>query len=319
MRLTVRLISDEFTNQHTVMIRTLLLVMLALLAYGKSQAQALTGQRGHGQAYEVLGTEVWEVADPASGRSYQVFVALPKSYANEPKRRYPTLYVTDADYAFPIIKQLARRLDGNGPKLQEFILVGLSYALGDDAMASRRRDYTPTVAGAHDAPAGATHGQSAKYIGYLQSSVLPFVAKRYRTDESRRLFLGHSYGGLLGAHILFSSPTLFSGYILGSPSFWYDQHVMERMEANYARRHQDLNASVLIYVGEYEDMKAGDARFATRYNMVQDAKRMARSLRSRNYPSLRLKLEVLNDEDHLSVAPRGFTKGLKFLLGIDTP
>ena len=35
---------------------------------------------------------------------------------------------------------------------------------------------------------------------------------------------------------------------------------------------------------------------------------------SRSYPSLRIKLDVLNDEDHLSVAPRGFTKGLQFLL-----
>jgi hypothetical protein len=39
-----------------------------------------------------------------------------------------------------------------------------------------------------------------------------------------------------------------------------------------------------------------------------------RALEARRYPSLRIELEVLNDEDHLSVAPRGFMHGLKALL-----
>jgi hypothetical protein len=61
-------------------------------------------------------------------------------------------------------------------------------------------------------------------------------------------------------------------------------------------------------------MKPGDPRYAKRYNMVSDAKKMERALNPRSYPSLRIKLDVLNDEDHLRVAPRGFTRGLKFLL-----
>ena len=112
---------------------------------------------------------------------------------------------------------------------------------------------------------------------------------------------------------------MFSGYLLGSPSLWYDRHVIEKFERTYAASHQDLAASVYMYVGEYEDIKPGDPRFATRYNMVTDARRLQRSLDSRRYPSLRIKLDVLNDEDHLSVAPRGFTHGLKFLLGSPAP
>ncbi|MBB5736386.1 hypothetical protein FHT09_002126 [Xanthomonas arboricola] len=43
------------------------------------------------------------------------------------------------------------------------------------------------------------------------------------------------------------------------------------------------------------------------------------TLRAAQYPSLQLELEVLNDEDHLSVAPRGITHGLKFLLSTKAP
>ena len=280
-------------------------------------ASALEGQRGQGKAYEIIGSEVWDVADPVSGRTYQVFVALPPSYAKSPERRYPVLYVADAGYGFPIIRQIGRRLNDGAQKVEEFILVGLSYAVGEEGMPSRRRDYTPTPAGAHDAPPDAVHGEGDAYMAYLRSQVFPFVGTKYRVDEARRLFLGHSYGGLLGTQILLTEPEMFSGYILGSPSLWYDQNIMDEFEHKYAKVHQDLPASVYLYVGEYEDMKAGDARYAKRYNMVSDAKKMVRALSSRDYPSLRIKLEVLNDEDHLSVAPRGFTHGLKFLLGTE--
>lgn len=272
-------------------------------------------QRGEGQPYEVAGSEVWSVPDPVSGRDYQVFVALPPSYDEQPERRYPVLYVTDADYAFPLIRQISRRLNVEGPRVEEFILVGLSYAKGEGGMQSRRRDYTPTPNGPSNAPADAVHGGGAEYIGYLREQVLPFVAGRYRSDESRRLFLGHSYGGLLGAQILLSEPAMFSGYVLGSPSFWYDRRHMERFEAAYAAGHDDLPASVYMYVGQYEAMKPGDPRYAREVDMVADARRMERALRSRGYPSLEVRLDVLNDEDHLSVAPRGFTLALDRLLG----
>lgn len=260
--------------------------------------------------YEVIGSEVWNVPDPASKRDYQVFVSVPPSYSENPSRRYPVLYVTDADYAFPVVRSIARRLNVERPQVDEFILVGLSYALGEGGMPSRRRDYTPTPRGPSTAPADAVHGKGDAYIAYLRDEVIPFVASRYRTDEAQRMFLGHSYGSLLGAQILFTQPEMFSGYVLGSPSFWYDGNVMEKFEQKYASRNQDLDASVYMYVGEYEQRK-----FGKREDMVPDARRMEEALQARNYPSLRLKLDVLNGEDHESVAPRGFTHGLKFLVG----
>ncbi|XEA90447.1 alpha/beta hydrolase [Xanthomonas sp. DAR 80977] len=272
-------------------------------------ASVAGGQRGEGKPYEIADSQVWNVPDPVSGRDYQVFVALPRSYADDPGRRYPVLYVTDADYSFPLVRQIARRLNGEGPAIDDFVLVGLSYAIGDEPMPSRRRDYTPTPEGGADAPPDATHGKAGDYLAYLRSQVLPFVAQRYRTDERRRLFLGHSYGGLLGTQILLSAPETFSGYILGSPSYWYGEHVMQGQEKAFAATHKDLPAQVYMYVGEYEQR-----RYGQNYDMVSDAQAMTQTLRGRRYPSLQLQLDVLADEDHLSVAPRGFTHGLKYLL-----
>jgi len=277
-------------------------------------ATGAPAQRGGGQAYELLGTEVWDVPDPATGRTYQLFVSLPASYGKEPQRRYPVLYVTDADYAFPVVRQIARRLNVEGPKIEEFILVGLSYAKGDDAVASRRRDYTPTPNGPSSAPADAKHGEGAKHQAWLRDRALPFVNGRYRTEPGRSILLGHSYGALLATQILFSEPEMFGGYVLGSPSLWYDKRHMFGIEAAYAAKHHDLKANIFLYTGEYEAVRKGDARFNQETDLVADSRAFAAVLRKRGYPGLVLEDEVLNGEDHVSVAPRGFTRALKVLL-----
>ncbi|WP_231689382.1 alpha/beta hydrolase [Achromobacter piechaudii] len=273
-------------------------------------------QPGGGLPYEIADSEVWDVPDPVSQRGYQVFVALPPSYTKQPQRQYPVLYVTDADYAFPIIRQLGRRLNVEGPKIEEFILVGLSYGKGEDGGTSRQRDYTPTPNGPSTAPPNAVHGQARAYQQYLRDQVKPFIANRYRADPARTIFLGHSYGALLGTQILFTEPGLFSSYILGSPSLWYDKRHAFKLEAAYAKQNQDLRAKVFLYVGAFEALRKGDRRYNQTVDMVADNRALEAALQSRNYPSLTLKSAVLNDEDHLSVAPRGFTQGLKYLLPV---
>ncbi len=306
--------------KHLIILVGSLLAIIIAACSGSSKGEtpqdkpAATSQRGNGQPYEMLGTEVWDVPDPVSGRTYQVFVNLPASYAANPTKRYPVLYVTDADYAFPMIRQISRRLNVERPRVEDHILVGLSYAAGEDGMTSRRRDYTPTPNGPSGTPPEFIHGNGAAYQAYIRDQVKPFIESRFRGDPARNLFLGHSYGSLLGAQILFTEPQMFSGYVLGSPSFWYDKRHSFGLESAYAAKNKDLPAKVYMYVGEYEAVKPGDKRYNRDADMVADNRAMEAQLRKRNYPGLVLKSEVLNDEDHVSVAPRGFTHGLLELL-----
>ncbi|GAA0191279.1 putative alpha/beta superfamily hydrolase [Brevundimonas nasdae] len=274
-----------------------------------AQAQAAQAE---GAPYVLKGTQVWTVPDPVSGRDYEVFVSLPASYEANPQRRYPVLYVTDADYAFPIIRQVARRVNLDGPRLEEFILVGLSYSRGDSGVVSRNRDYTPTPNGPRSASSN-VHGQGAAYQTYLKNEVLPFIDNRFRADPARRVLLGHSYGGLLGAQILFTDPSMFQAYVLGSPSFWFDKRHIMTMEAAYARSHTDLPANVFMYVGDWE-VPGPSPRNTSGANLVRDMQTMETTLKSHHYPNLRVQSLVLTDEDHLTVAPVGFTRGLLAVL-----
>lgn len=293
---------------------------LALLAFGgaacseraDAQSSPAPDASAEGAPYVLTGTQVWTVPDSVSGRDYQVFVSLPASYETSPQRRYPVLYVTDADYAFPILRQIARRVNLDGPVVEEFILVGLSYSRGDSGTVSRNRDYTPTQNAPRDA-APMLRGGGPAYQTYLKTQALPFVESRFRADPARRILLGHSYGGLLGAQILFTDPGLFHAYVLGSPSFWYDKRHIMGMEADYARTHRDLPADVFMYIGGWE-VPGPDRRNTSGADMVADVRTMERTLKSRAYPGLTVRSTVLADEDHLTVAPVGFTRALMAVL-----
>jgi hypothetical protein len=122
-------------------------------------------------------------------RAYEIYVSLPADYAKTSKR-YPVVYVTDAPYAFPLVRAIAGRVDRHGVGLEDFILVGLGYAKGESGAVSRNRDYTPTDrARERKAPEG-TYGKGAAYLAFLVQDVLPLVDARYRSDPQRRIYVG---------------------------------------------------------------------------------------------------------------------------------
>jgi predicted alpha/beta superfamily hydrolase len=246
-------------------------------------------------------------------RDYDIQVSLPPSYKTSAKR-YPVLFVTDAPYAFPVVRAIAKRVGDRGDGLEEFILVGLGYAKGDTPEFSRRRDYTPTDTAdtglSSDMPGRAVrHGEAEGYRRFIATDVFALIARHYRADMSRKVFVGHSYGSLLGLHVLLTEPSMFDQYVLGSPSAWFGKRVMFEREKAYAATHKDLTAKVYLAVGGLERRKPGSD-----HDMVDDMKQLERALKSRHYPGLRIESRVFDGEDHLSVAPRIITGGLKWVL-----
>lgn len=270
-------------------------------------------------AYVLDNTEVRAIRASELKRDYQVYVALPDSYRTG-QRRYPVVFVADADYAFPVVRNIAQRLHRHAG-LEEAIVVGLSYADGDTGVYSRRRDYTPTTprAGAYrsDMPGRpVAFGEAAAYGRFVATEVFPLIAKQYRADMRRKIFIGHSYGSLLGLEMLFSAQPTFEHYILGSPSLWFDGGVMFERERAYAARSKDLPASVFFGIGSLETLVPGKKRSRAEddADMVADLREFDAELASHRYPRLRTRLKIFADEDHASVLPFVVTHGLRAYL-----
>jgi predicted alpha/beta superfamily hydrolase len=294
---------------------------IATLSFSAS-AQSLTPPTDPSvPKYTIDDTEVRTIRSTALEREYRVFVALPESYAREPQRRYPVVYVTDANYAFPLLRAISRRVGDHGNGLEDFILVGLAYANGDTPEYSRRRDYTPSVGGDPKAKSDMpdrkpAFGEAERYRVFLRDEVLPFVARHYRTDEARRTFAGHSFGGLLGAHILLTEPAMFERYVLTSPSLWWDGKLLLRRAKEYVAAHDALPAKVFMAIGGYETVKPGssDPRYYRTMDMVADMRAFEATLKSRRYANFSIVSTVLADEDHLTVFPSALTRALAWAL-----
>ncbi len=120
---------------------------------------------------------------------------------NAPKA-YPVMFVTDANYAFPLLRSINRRVADHGENLQEFILVALPYAKGEHSAFSRDREYTPTDIDRKKTRAidqnGEIYGQAEKYRRYVAEEVFPYVAQHFRADMKRfeRQLKSHRYPGL---------------------------------------------------------------------------------------------------------------------------
>jgi len=280
--------------------RHLLLILLCLV----------TGLALSEPAYTLAGTEVHALPAKALQRRYQLFVSLPVSYESQPQRRYPVLFISDADYGFPLLRSIARRVGDQGRGLEDFILVGLSYAEGDSPTFSRNRDYTPSPR-RDGGGSSSVYGEAEAYRRYLADEVLPHVARTWRADMGRKVFAGHSYGALLGAHILLGTPRMFEHYILSSPSLWYDEGLLLKRAQALAARHGELPAHVLLLAGANE---RPTARREEGDDIAGDLRRFEATLRAGKLRGLRIEAQLIAGEDHLSVAPSAFTRGLRWAL-----
>lgn len=264
-------------------------------------------------------TAVHELVAVGSGRQYQVWISVPASYAEHPEARYPVVFVTDAAYAFPLVRSIRNLLGQRGRNIEDFILVGLPPARGNSSKESRNRDLTPTnplLDPRRDRSIysdDTTYGQAANYRDYIEHQVFPLVGRHYRADMSRKVFAGHSYGGLFGSYILLTRPEMFSHYILGSPSLWFDRHAIDRIEDTYARTHDDLEADVMMFIGAYE-APGGTPRHFRTTDMVGHMRAFEHRLKARAYPGLRIHSTVIADEDHLTVYPPLISRGLLWAL-----
>lgn len=225
--------------------------------------------------YEIPRSSVIQLTEPSSKRVYSVYIQLPKSYKNKPDKTYPVIYLTDAPYTFPIVAG-ATRFPMNTGKMQQAIIVAIGYEKGSIGSARRIRDYTPTFAKDWKKQTGNAQG----HIQFIKNTVFPYIEQNYRASHTQKTYIGNSLGGLFGATILFTEPDLFSHYIIGSPSIWFNNNALLKFKA-----HRPKTAiKVYISVGEKETPAFGEGQ-----NMVEGAKQLVQKINVLNSDNIQLK------------------------------
>lgn len=242
-------------------------------------------------------TRAHDITSRHVGDKYQVQVALPGAYATDTTRRYPVLYVLDADKSFGLARDATDWLSW-AQEMEPLIVVGIGY--GQGWWEKRARDMTPSKDRARVWGDFPTAGGAAAFTLFLREELIPLIERDYRANPSKRAIAGLSFGGLYAAHVLFTVPETFTHYIMVAPAFAWDSLRIAREEAAYASSARRLPAVVYTAIGEYDDEQ-----------VPGPWRQMLTVLRRRAYGGLVLHDEVLPGESHISAWPVGLTRGLK--------
>ncbi|HVZ34718.1 MAG TPA: alpha/beta hydrolase-fold protein [Polyangiaceae bacterium] len=245
-------------------------------------------------------SELIDLHSEQTGRDYELIVGVPGSYAKEPDRRYPVLYLLDGQWDFNLINTLSGglRYDKVAP---EFLVVGITYAGAQpDYEKLRAEDYTPTRShpGYAKEPFG---GDGPKFLRFLEESVLPTVESRYRVDASQRMLSGHSLGGLFTLYALMEKPDLFQTFLALSPAVGWDDRYIFRREHEFHAQHPKLQKRVWL--------SAGDKEWP---DYVKNARDFFAQFQASHYEGITLQVHIAPGERHSGVKPETYNRAIRF-------
>ncbi|MCF8262736.1 MAG: hypothetical protein K9J12_18300 [Melioribacteraceae bacterium] len=238
---------------------------------------------------------------------YLVDVFLPKGYQTKESEyqfpKYPVIYVLNSR-PNAVMAAMMRHVS----ELSREIIVGIDFADKDgnpvESFASYTRDLTPTSDNDWVEESNTdTVGRAEDFINFINNQVKPLINKTYNVNKYNQTLVGHSFGGLFGLFVLFKHSDSFNRYVIASPSLWWDNNVMFKLEEIYAGTHTNLAKKVFLSVGskEFESGPQG---------MIDNVRKMSERLKDRNYPDLELSFNIFEDETHLSVVGISIHKGI---------
>ena len=270
-------------------------------------------------------TEIRLITSKENNVDYKLFVSLPEGYNikahHSYRESYPVLYLLDPDVEFAMIENIARTMV-NYDTIQPFIIVGIGYQNQDLTIMNskefwkqwaknRARDYIPIKVqqgqksfetGDHEYK-GLSYltGGSTKFKDFIEKELVPYINQTYRTSNKKAL-IGHSQAGLFGIWMMLEHPAIFEKYIILSPSLWVENGQILKQSTK-----PKFSGKITAYFA------AGSSEHDKKGNMVNDLKTFYDSLP--HAKSLKSKLEIIDNENHVNMVPIATTKGLKYLFG----
>jgi predicted alpha/beta superfamily hydrolase len=274
-------------NPHTAAL-CLLVLSLGLAA------QVFSAQSTVYPPATVRGSEVRSMKSTSTGRSYDLYIAKPADFDKNKDKKYPVLYLLDGQWDFKLLDSIVGGLVYDR-QMPDIVIVGVTYS-GDDAdyEALRAKDYTPVPGDLNGS------GGGPKFLSFIKTELIPLVEANYRGDPTRRVLGGHSFGGLFTLYAMFTDPSLFWGYLAGSPDFTWGNDFLVKQEADFATKHKNLPVRLFMGVGGAEELVTPGVSFV-------------RTFSARNYNGLHWDGRVIEGEGHSGMKPEFYNRGLRFL------
>ena len=228
-------------------------------------------------------------------------IYLPEGYNKNDTTTYPVVYLLDGFAHEDFIHVVTPRTSFSWIyRVPKSIIVGI-------ANVDRLRDFTYPSTIDDEKKHFPTSGHSDKFIAFIEKELQPFIEKKYKTNSTKTI-IGESLGGLLATEILLKKPTLFSKYIIVSPSLWWDDGSLLKLNSDILQESFSQPTSIYIGVG-----KEGLTPTKIPHVMEVDANLLAEKIRNTKSNEVKVYFDYLPQEDHATVMHQAIYNALKLL------
>jgi predicted alpha/beta superfamily hydrolase len=230
-------------------------------------------------------------------------IYLPEGYDKNDTTHYPVIYLLDggADEDFIHVVGLVQFNNFEWVnRTPKSIVVGI-------ANVDRKRDFSYPTSVAEDKKAWPTTGGSEKFIAFVEKELHPYIEKTYKGTKTKTL-IGQSFGGLLATEILFKKPTLFNTYIIVSPSLWWDDGSLLKLEPDILKEGFKQKTRIYLAVGN-EGVGPGKKP----HSMEKDVIQLHDMLKASKCQCLDMMFDYLTQENHGTILHRALLNAFDFL------
>jgi len=236
----------------------------------------------------------------------RILIYAPKDSAN-PEKKYPVIYVLDADNHFAQMVEYAKYLSRQDVSvIPRLIVIGITNT-------NRNRDLTPSqsnfdYSGKPDTTVNSPYknsGGNEQFLQFIQKELMPYVNSNYKT-QPYRIFAGHSFGALTTINCLINYPEMFDAYIAVSPSFWWDQKFLLKLADQKLKAESTLLKTLFFSNGNEDSSSPGSPFHA---NVLKfDSLLNKRKIKGLDFEYLSYPLE-----SHMTVPIKSYYDGLRFI------
>ena len=232
--------------------------------------------------------------------TFYIDIQLPAAYFKNPDKKYPTAYLVDGNFYFPMMSAVTEQYEFTG-LMKSVILVGIGYKSFQMMDSLRARDYLYPKALPSDEVV--TEGGGHKFFDFITKELIPKVDADYRTQKDDKALLGHSFGGYFVLYSLMNQlqnkRNDFKTFISASPSLWYNNFYLNRLPVLLSENNSSLN--VFVTVGGKEDPTWS----------VKPVNDLSEKIQEKKIKGLQFQSRVYNHLNQMDVAVLSFTMGLQ--------
>lgn len=234
--------------------------------------------------------------------SFYISVQLPLEYQEQPKKKYPVVVLTDANFYSPMLAPILHQYERGG-LLPPLILVSIGYKSFSLMDSLRVRDFMFPASIPSDEMEAIGGGQ--KFYHFITDELLPKIGSSYRVDRDRTTLLGHSFGGYFSLLALLTQVedkrNDFSGFVSASPSIWYNDYYLFKLSHVLKASALKDSVNVFLSVGDKEEPKWS----------IQPVKDLSKQLSDPEIKKVITDVEIYSHLDHMDVGLVSFIKGLE--------